>query len=73
MLPPPQQVVMAGTAAQAGATAAAGGAVAQANQDAAKALTHQMKRLSGPSIWQGQLSLQTTPNFWLMAHWLSLT
>lgn len=57
MLPPPQQLVMAGTAAQAGATAAAGGAVAQANQNAAKELTHQMKRLSGPSIWQGQLQM----------------
>ncbi|KHT39931.1 S-type Pyocin domain-containing protein [Pectobacterium brasiliense] len=64
MLPPPQPVVMAGTAAQAGATAAAGGAVAQANQDAAKALTHQMKRLSGPSIWQGQL--QMAQSFLLM-------
>ncbi|UYX07840.1 S-type pyocin domain-containing protein [Pectobacterium cacticida] len=64
MLPPPPQVVMAGTAAQAGATAAAGGAVAQANQDAAKALTHQMKRLSGPSIWQGQL--QMAQSFLLM-------
>ncbi|KHT07778.1 S-type Pyocin domain-containing protein [Pectobacterium brasiliense] len=64
MLPPPQQLVMAGTAAQAGATAAAGGAVAQANQDAAKALTHQMKRLSGPSIWQGQL--QMAQSFLLM-------
>ncbi|MEI7418907.1 PAAR domain-containing protein, partial [Pectobacterium parmentieri] len=64
MLPPPQQVVMAGTAAQAGAIAAAGGAVAQANQDAAKALTHQMKRLSGPSIWQGQL--QMAQSFLLM-------
>lgn len=64
MLPPPQQVVMAGTAAQTGVTAAAGGAVAQANQDAAKALTHQMKRLSGPSIWQGQL--QMAQSFLLM-------
>ncbi|MEQ9861930.1 S-type pyocin domain-containing protein [Pectobacterium cacticida] len=64
MLPPPPQVVMAGTAAQAGTTAAAGGAVAQANQDAAKALTHQMKRLSGPSIWQGQL--QMAQSFLLM-------
>ncbi|MBE5212543.1 S-type pyocin domain-containing protein [Pectobacterium sp. A535-S3-A17] len=64
MLPPPQQLVMAGTAAQAGATAAAGGAVAQANQDAAKALTHQMKRLFGPSIWQGQL--QMAQSFLLM-------
>ncbi|MBN3181935.1 S-type pyocin domain-containing protein [Pectobacterium brasiliense] len=64
MLPPPQPVIMAGTAAQAGATAAAGGAVAQANQDAAKALTHQMKRLSGPSIWQGQL--QMAQSFLLM-------
>ncbi|WGL29350.1 S-type pyocin domain-containing protein [Pectobacterium brasiliense] len=64
MLPPPQPVVMAGTAAQAGATAAAGGAVAQANQDAAKALSHQMKRLSGPSIWQGQL--QMAQSFLLM-------
>ncbi|WP_235207162.1 S-type pyocin domain-containing protein, partial [Pectobacterium brasiliense] len=64
MLPPPQPVVMSGTAAQAGATAAAGGAVAQANQDAAKALTHQMKRLSGPSIWQGQL--QMAQSFLLM-------
>ncbi|WP_353195012.1 S-type pyocin domain-containing protein [Pectobacterium brasiliense] len=64
MLPPPQQLVMAGTAAQAGATAAAGGAVAQANQDAAKALTHQVKRLSGPSIWQGQL--QMAQSFLLM-------
>ncbi|ACX87548.1 S-type Pyocin domain protein [Pectobacterium parmentieri WPP163] len=64
MLPPPQPVVMSGTAAQAGATAAAGGAVAQANQDAAKALTHQVKRLSGPSIWQGQL--QMAQSFLLM-------
>ncbi|MBQ4768797.1 S-type Pyocin domain-containing protein [Pectobacterium versatile] len=64
MLPPPQQVVMAGTAAQAGVTAAAGGAVAQASQDAAKALTHQMKHLSGPSIWQGQL--QMAQSFLLM-------
>ncbi|WP_237613363.1 type VI secretion system PAAR protein [Pectobacterium parmentieri] len=68
MLPPPQSLVMAGTAAQAGATAAAGGAVAQANQNAAKALTREMKRLSGPSIWQGQLQLQLqiAPNLWLM-------
>lgn len=64
MLPPPQPVVMAGTASQAGTTAAAGGAVAQANQDAAKALTHQMKRLAGPSIWQGQL--QMAQSFLLM-------
>ncbi|MBN3263013.1 S-type pyocin domain-containing protein [Pectobacterium brasiliense] len=64
MLPPPPQLVMAGTAAQAGSAAAAGGAVAQANQNAAKALTHQMKRFSGPSIWQGQLWM--TPSFLLM-------
>ncbi|MBJ7220582.1 type VI secretion system PAAR protein [Brenneria sp. L3-3C-1] len=63
MLPPPPQLVMAGTAAEAGATAA-GGAVAQANQDAAKALTHQMKRLSGPPVWQGQL--QMAQSFLLM-------
>ncbi|PWC17625.1 S-type Pyocin domain-containing protein, partial [Brenneria roseae subsp. roseae] len=60
MLPPPPQVVMAGTAAQAGSAAAVGGAVAQANQDAANALTHQMKRLSGPSVWQGQLQMAHT-------------
>lgn len=64
MLPPPPQVVMAGTAAQSGSAAAAGGAVAQANHDAAKALTHQMTRLSGPSIWQGQL--QMAQSFLLM-------
>ncbi|WP_245929654.1 type VI secretion system PAAR protein [Brenneria roseae] len=64
MLPPPSQVVIAGTTAQAGSAAAAGGAVAQANQDAAKVLTHQMKRLSGPSVWQGQL--QRAQSFVLM-------
>ncbi|MCL6336336.1 S-type pyocin domain-containing protein [Pectobacterium atrosepticum] len=57
MLPPPQQLVMAGTAASVGSTAAAGGAVVQANQDAARILTYRMKRLSGPSVWQGQLQM----------------
>ncbi|MCV9878967.1 S-type pyocin domain-containing protein [Brenneria izbisi] len=64
MLPPPQQLVMVSAAAQAGSAIAAGGAVAQANQNAAKALTHQMKHLSGPSVWQGQL--QMAPGFLLM-------
>ncbi|WJM85462.1 type VI secretion system PAAR protein [Dickeya chrysanthemi] len=56
VLPPPPPVMMEGTAAQAG-SATAGGAVAQANQHAAVALTHQLKHISGPSVWQGQLQM----------------
>ncbi|WP_261153727.1 hypothetical protein [Serratia ficaria] len=37
--------------------AAAGGATAKANQDAAKALTHTMKHLSGPEVWGGSLAM----------------
>jgi uncharacterized Zn-binding protein involved in type VI secretion len=55
LAPPP--VVSGGAAAEAGMTATAGGATAKANQDAAKALTHSMKRLSGPSVWQGSLDM----------------
>ncbi|MBC6556666.1 hypothetical protein GW721_11935 [Citrobacter braakii] len=53
-LPPPP--VMAGTA-EAGMTASAGGATAKASQDAATALTHSMKRLSGPEVWSGRLAM----------------
>lgn len=53
---PPPPVVMGGTA-EVGMAAAAGGATAKSNQDAAKALTHTMKRLSGPEVWSGQLAV----------------
>ncbi|WP_242080465.1 S-type pyocin domain-containing protein [[Pantoea] beijingensis] len=53
-LPPPP--VMAGTT-EAGMAASAGGATAKASQDAATALTHSMKRLSGPEVWNGQLAM----------------
>ena len=53
-LPPPPAV--AGTA-EAGMAASAGGATAKASQDAAKALTHSMKHLSGPEVWNGKLAM----------------
>lgn len=53
---PPAQVVMGGSA-EAGMAAAAGGATAKANQDAAKALTYQMKHLSGPTVWESRFEL----------------
>ena len=53
-LPPPP--VVAGTA-EAGMAASAGGATAKASQDAAKALTHSMKHLSGPEVWSGKLAM----------------
>ncbi len=53
---PPPPVVMGGSA-EAGMAAAAGGATAKANQDAAKALTHMMKHLSGPEVWSGSLAM----------------
>lgn len=53
---PPPPVVMGGSA-EAGMAAAAGGATAKANQDAAKALTHTMKHLSGPEVWSGSLAM----------------
>ncbi|MGV3344997.1 S-type pyocin domain-containing protein [Enterobacteriaceae bacterium LUAb1] len=53
---PPPPVVMGGSA-EAGMAAAAGGATAKANQDAAKALTHTMKHLSGPAVWSGSLAM----------------
>lgn len=53
---PPPPVVMGGSA-EAGMAAAAGGATAKANQDAAKALTHTMRHLSGPEIWNGSLAM----------------
>lgn len=37
--------------------ASAGGATAKASQDAATALTHSMKRLSGPEVWNGRLAM----------------
>ncbi|HGF6044834.1 MULTISPECIES: S-type pyocin domain-containing protein [Enterobacter] len=52
--PPP--VVMGGSA-EAGMAAAAGGATAKANQDAAKALTHTMKHLSGPEVLSGSIAM----------------
>ncbi len=54
-LPPPPVVI--GGSAEAGMVAAAGGATAKANQDAAKALTHTMKHLSGPEVWSGSLAM----------------
>jgi len=53
---PPPPVVMGG-GAEAGMAASAGGATAKLNQDAAQALTHRMKRLSGPEVWQGQIAM----------------
>jgi pyocin large subunit-like protein/uncharacterized Zn-binding protein involved in type VI secretion len=53
---PPPPVVMGG-GAEAGMTAAAGGATAKLNQDAAQALTHRMKHLSGPAVWQGRIAM----------------
>ncbi|HFQ7237828.1 TPA: S-type pyocin domain-containing protein [Citrobacter braakii] len=53
-LPPP--TVMTGTA-EAGMAASAGGATAKASQDAATAITHSMKRLSGPEVWNGRLAM----------------
>jgi len=53
---PPPPVVMGGSA-EAGMVAAARGATAKANQDAAKALTHTMKHLSGPEVWSGSLAM----------------
>lgn len=53
---PPPPVVMGGSA-EAGMAATAGGASAKANRDAAKALTHTMKHLSGPEIWSGSLAM----------------
>lgn len=43
--------------AEAGMAASAGGATAKASQDAAKALTHSIKHLSGPEIWNGKLAM----------------
>ena len=37
--------------------ASAGGATARLNQDAAKALTYQMKHLSGPAVWESRFEL----------------
>lgn len=53
---PPPPVVMGGSA-EAGMAATAGGATAKANQDAAKALTSQMKHLSGPEVWESRFEL----------------
>jgi hypothetical protein len=53
----PPLVVSGGAAAEVGMTAAAGGATVKANRDAAKALTHSMKCLSGLSVWQGSLDM----------------
>lgn len=53
-LPPP--TVITGIA-EAGMAASAGGATAKASQDAATALTHSMKRLSGPEVWNGRLAM----------------
>ncbi|WFV83236.1 S-type pyocin domain-containing protein [Citrobacter braakii] len=53
---PPPPVVMGGTA-EARMAAAAGGTTAKSSQDAAKALTHMMKRLSGPEVWSGRLAM----------------
>ncbi|WP_455864616.1 S-type pyocin domain-containing protein [Pantoea agglomerans] len=53
---PPPPVVMGGSA-EAGMAAAAGGATTTANQDAAKALTHTMKHLSGPEVWSGSIAM----------------
>lgn len=53
---PPPPVVMGGSA-EAGMAASAGGATTKANQDAAKALTYQMKHLSGPAVWESRFEL----------------
>ncbi|WP_288766109.1 S-type pyocin domain-containing protein [uncultured Enterobacter sp.] len=53
---PPSPVVVAG-GAEAGMAASAGGATARLNQDAAKALTYQMKHLSGPAVWESRFEL----------------
>jgi len=53
---PPPPVVMGG-GAEAGMAASAGGATAKLNQDAAQALTHRMKHLSGPAVWQGRIAM----------------
>lgn len=54
-LPPPPVVL--GGGAEAGMAASAGGAMAKLNQDAAQALSHRMKRLSGPEVWQGEIAM----------------
>lgn len=54
-LPPPPVVMRGG--AEAGMAASAGGATAKLNQDAAKALTYQMKHLSGPTVWESRFEL----------------
>jgi pyocin large subunit-like protein/uncharacterized Zn-binding protein involved in type VI secretion len=54
-LTPPPVVLGGGT--EAGMAASAGGATAKLNQDAAQALTHRMKRLSGPEVWQGEIAM----------------
>lgn len=43
--------------AEAGMATAAGGATTKLNQDAAKALNHQLKHLSGPEAWPGQIAM----------------
>ena len=53
---PPPPVVMGG-GAEAGMAASAGGATAKLNQDAAKALTYRMKRLSGPEVWESRFEM----------------
>jgi len=52
----PLPVVMGG-GAEAGMAASASGATAKLNQDAAQALTHRMKLLSGPEVWQGKMAM----------------
>jgi len=54
-LPPPPVVIAGG--AEAGMAASAGGATAKLNEDAAKALTYQMKHLSGPAVWESRFEL----------------
>jgi len=56
-MPLPSPPVVIGGSAEAGMAAAAGGATAKANQDAAKALTYQMKHLSGPVVWESGFEL----------------
>lgn len=55
-LPPPPAPVLGGSV-EAGMAASAGGATGKLNQDAAKALSHQMRRLGGPETWQGQIAM----------------
>ncbi|MBS0856852.1 MULTISPECIES: hypothetical protein [unclassified Tatumella] len=62
MPPPPFPIVMDSTA-KAGMAAATGGATTKPNQDAARALTHTMKRLSGPEIWRGRLAIEVGQGF----------